>query len=114
MLTIYHNNRCSKSRKALALIEAGGVTPTIVNYLETPPDKATLKSLIGKAGISVRDLIRSGEDAFRKLNLKNPELSDEQLLDAIVANPKLLQRPIVVKGNRAIIGRPPENVLELL
>lgn len=114
MTTIYHNNRCSKSRQTLALIEEQGITPEIIRYLETPPDKATLKDLINKLGVGVRDIIRTGEEPYKTLNLADTSLSDEQLLDAIVTNPKLLQRPIVVNGSKAVIGRPPENVLTIL
>jgi arsenate reductase len=114
MITIYHNNRCSKSRQTLALIEDKGVTPIIVNYLETPPDKVTLESLLKKLGLSPRDIIRKGEEAYKELQLNDASLSDDQLLNAIVEHPKLLERPIVVSDKRAVIGRPPENVLELL
>ena len=114
MLTIYHNNRCSKSRQTLALIEEKGIKPNIINYLDTPPDKNILRSLLKKLGLKARDIIRSGEEAYKKLNLKDSSLTEDQLLAAIVAHPKLLQRPIVTSDDRAIIGRPPENVLELL
>ena len=114
MITIYHNNRCSKSRQTLGLIEAQGMAPEVIDYLKTPPDKATLSKLIQYLEVPVREIIRTGEDMYKTLNLKDSSLSDEQLLDAIVAHPKLLQRPIVVRGDRAIIGRPPENVLDLL
>lgn len=114
MTTIYHNPRCSKSRQTLALIEEQGVTPEIVHYLDTALDKASLLSLISKLGVGPRDIIRKGEEAYKTMNLSNPELSDDELIEAIVQVPKLLERPIVVKGNKAIIGRPPENVLTLL
>ncbi len=114
MTTIYHNSRCSKSRQTLALIEEKGVTPEIIDYLDTPPNKDTLQSLLKKLKLGPRDIIRKGEEAYKSMELANPELSDDQLLDAIVQHPKLLERPIVVKGSKAIIGRPPENVLTLL
>ncbi|WP_160152973.1 arsenate reductase (glutaredoxin) [Microbulbifer sp. ALW1] len=114
MWTIYHNPRCSKSRQTLQLLQDNNVEPQVVLYLETPPDAATLQSLLQKLGIGARDLLRKGEDAYKELNLKDPALSDEALVQAMVAHPKLIERPIVVKGNQAVLGRPPENVLELL
>jgi len=113
-LTLYHNPRCSKSRGALELLEQRGLAPTIVRYLETPPDAATLKALLGKLGIAPRQLLRSGEDEYRSLDLANPALSDAQLIDAMVNHPKLIERPILVAGDKAVIGRPPEKILEIL
>ncbi|WGL17819.1 arsenate reductase (glutaredoxin) [Microbulbifer bruguierae] len=114
MWTIYHNPRCSKSRQTLQLLQDNNVEPEIVLYLETPPDAATLSALLGKLGIGARDLLRKGEDAYKELNLKDDALSDNELIAAMVAHPKLIERPIVVKGDRAVLGRPPENALELL
>lgn len=114
MTTIYHNPRCSKSRQTLALLEENQVTPEVVLYLETPPDAATLKSLLGKLGIGARELLRKGEDAYKENNLKDSNLSDDELIAAMVAHPKLIERPIVVKGDQAVLGRPPENVLALI
>ena len=114
MTTIYHNPRCSKSRQTLAIIEEQGVNPEIVLYLETPPDKETLEGLVKKLGVSPREIIRKGEEAYKEMNLADASLSDEQLIDAIVQAPKLLERPIVVKGDKAVVGRPPENVLTIL
>lgn len=113
-LTLYHNPRCSKSRGALELLEARGLTPTVVRYLETPPDAATLQSLLGKLGIGARQLLRTGEDEYKSLDLANPALSEAQLIAAMVAHPKLMERPILVAGDKAVIGRPPEKVLEIL
>nr|WP_315405869.1 arsenate reductase (glutaredoxin) [uncultured Pseudomonas sp.] len=113
-LTLYHNPRCSKSRGALELLEARGLTPEVVRYLETPPDAATLKALLGKLGIGARQLLRSGEDEYKTLGLADPTLSDDQLIDAMARHPKLIERPILVAGNKAVIGRPPEKVLEIL
>ncbi|KTC23617.1 arsenate reductase [Pseudomonas putida] len=113
-LTLYHNPRCSKSRGALELLEARGLTPEVVRYLETPPDAATLKALLGKLGIGARQLLRSGEDEFKTLGLADPALSDDQLIDAMARHPKLIERPILVAGDNAVIGRPPEKVLEIL
>ncbi len=113
-LTLYHNPRCSKSRGALELLEARGLNPEVVRYLETPPDAATLEALLGKLGIGARQLLRSGEDEYKSLDLANPALSDEQLIAAMAAHPKLIERPILVVGDKAVIGRPPEKVLEIL
>ena len=112
--TIYHNPRCSKSRQTLALLEENNISPQIILYLETPPSKSALTDLLAKLGVSPRDLIRTSEDAYRQANLSDKSLSDDQLLDAMIAEPKLIQRPVVVSGDRAVIGRPPENVLALL
>ena len=113
-LTLYHNPRCSKSRGALELLEARGLTPTVVRYLDTPLDASQLRDLLAKLKISARQLLRTGEDEYKTLNLADNSLSDAQLIDAMAAHPKLIERPILVAGDRAIIGRPPENVLEIL
>ncbi|KQQ56839.1 arsenate reductase [Pseudomonas sp. Leaf127] len=113
-LTLYHNPRCSKSRAALELLQARDLAPEVVLYLQTPPDAAHLRQLLDKLGIPARQLLRSGEDEYKSLNLADPSLSDAQLIDAMVAHPKLIERPILVVGDRAVIGRPPENILELL
>ena len=111
-LRIYHNPRCSKSRATLELLRQHGVEPEIVKYLETPPDRATLEALAAALG-GAAELVRSGEAAYRELGL-DAATPDHALLDAIVEQPILLQRPIVVRGDRAAIGRPPENVLQLI
>lgn len=111
---ILHNPRCSKSRQTLALLEEKGVSPEIILYLEATPSVTELQAVIAKLGLAVRDIMRTGEDAYKDNNLKNPELSDDELLAAMVASPKLIQRPIVIKGDKAVIGRPPENVLDLI
>ncbi len=113
-LTLYHNPRCSKSRGALELLEARGLAPTVVRYLETPPSADQLRALLAKLGIAPRALLRTGEDEYKALNLADTGLSDEQLIAAMVAHPKLIERPILVAGERAVIGRPPEKVLGLL
>ncbi|ALN18692.1 arsenate reductase (glutaredoxin) [Ectopseudomonas mendocina] len=113
-LTLYHNPRCSKSRGALELLEARGVQPNVVRYLETPPSASELESLLGKLGIPARDLLRSGEDEYKTLGLSDTSLSEAQLIDAMVKHPKLIERPILIAGDKAVIGRPPEKVLELL
>ncbi|WP_213879931.1 arsenate reductase (glutaredoxin) [Pseudomonas sp. dw_358] len=113
-LTLYHNPRCSKSRGALELLEARGLVPHIVRYLETPPDAATLQALLGKLGLTPRQLLRSGEDDYKALGLADGSLNDTQLIAAMVSHPKLIERPILVNGDKAIIGRPPEKILEIL
>ncbi|EPJ92401.1 MULTISPECIES: arsenate reductase (glutaredoxin) [Pseudomonas] len=113
-LTLYHNPRCSKSRGALELLEARGLTPTVVRYLDTPLDASQLRDLLAKLKISARQLLRTGEDEFKALNLADASLSEAQLIDAMAAHPKLIERPILVVGNKAVIGRPPEKVLEIL
>ena len=113
-MTLYHNPRCSKSRGALELLEARGLTPTIIRYLETPPDATQLRALLGKLGLNARQLLRTGEDDYKTLNLADSSLTDEQLIAAMADHPKLIERPILVVGDKAIIGRPPERVLEIL
>mgnify|MGYP000857481289 FL=1 len=113
MATIYHNPRCSKSRQALGLLEEKGIAPDIVLYLETPPDPKTLKTILKKLGIHARDLLRKGEEEFRQLQLDNPSLTDNDLIAAMCTHPRLIERPIVINGTRAVIGRPPEKVLEI-
>jgi arsenate reductase len=110
---IYHNPRCSKSRATLALLEQHGIDLDIVQYLETPPTRRILETLLRKLGLKPRDLIRSNEPEFRESGL-TLDASDDELLDLLVAVPKLIERPIVEVGNRARIGRPPERVLEIL
>ncbi|MCK5894880.1 MAG: arsenate reductase (glutaredoxin) [Endozoicomonadaceae bacterium] len=113
-ITMYHNPRCSKSRQTLQLLEAQGVEPGIILYLKTPPDRDTLKRIIHQLAIPVRELIRTGEQEYKDNDLKNPELDDDALLDAMSRWPTLIQRPIVIKGDQARIGRPPEAVLDIL
>ena len=113
-VTIYHNPRCSKSRQTLQLLEENGVSPDIVLYLEQTPSADDIAALLAKLGIAARDLLRKGEEAYKENNLKDTSLSDEQLIAAMVSAPKLIERPIVVKGDRAVLGRPPENVLDLI
>ena len=113
-ITIYHNPRCSKSRQTLELLQENNVNPEIILYLETPPAKAELKRLLGKLGMSARDLLRTSEDAYKTMGLADPKLSEERLLEAMHDEPKLIQRPIVVAGDKAVLGRPPENALAIL
>ncbi len=114
MVSIYHNPRCSKSRQTLALLEEGGIDPEIILYLETPPSAETLTDVLQKLGITPRQLLRKGEDAYKENNLSDTSLSDQQLIDAMVAHPKLIERPIVINGSKAALGRPPERVLDIL
>jgi arsenate reductase len=111
--TIYHNPRCSKSRNTLALMEENGIQPQIVLYLETPPGAGQIKALLVKLGLSAAELVRPGEDAYKSCGL-NKGSSEAELIAAMAAHPKLIERPIVVKGERAVLGRPPENALELI
>lgn len=111
--TIYHNPRCSKSRSTLALLEEHGISPAVELYLESPLSAADIESLLGKLGMSATQLVRSGEDAYKASGLSK-DSSDAEIIAAMVAHPKLIERPIVVKGKKAVLGRPPENVLELL
>ncbi|GAL57203.1 hypothetical protein YfgD [Pseudescherichia vulneris NBRC 102420] len=114
-VTIYHNPRCSKSRETLSLLQSHSVEPQVVLYLETPPDAATLRNLLKMLNLSsARDLMRQKEDLYRTLNLADNGLTEEALIQAMVENPKLIERPIVVKHGQARIGRPPEQVLEIL
>lgn len=113
-LTLYHNPRCSKSRGALELLEARGLTPTVMRYLETPPSAAELRDLLAKLGLSARQLLRTGEDEYKDLGLGDANLSEEQLIAAMATHPKLIERPILIAGDKAVIGRPPEKVLEIL
>lgn len=111
---IYHNPRCSKSRQTLALLEENGIKADVILYLDDTPNAQSLAEIITKLGISARDLLRKGEDAYKELNLADSALSEQQLIDAMVSHPRLIERPIVVKGDKAVLGRPPENVLALL
>jgi len=111
---IYHNPRCSKSRQTLSLLESGGVNPDIVEYLKQVPDFNELDNILKMLGIEPRELMRRSEKAYLDNSLDDVSLSREYLINAMVANPVLIERPIVIIGKRAVIGRPPEKVLELL
>lgn len=113
-VTIYHNPHCSKSREALSLLEQHDVHPEVILYLDDPPTARELREVLDLLEISARDLLRTGEEPFQTLALADPSLTDEVLIQAMVDNPILIQRPIVVSGNRALIGRPPDRVLEIL
>jgi len=113
-VTIYHNPRCTKSRETLALLKQHGIEPRIIEYLKAPPSGLELKGILKKLGLKPHDIVRDTEARYTELGLKDRKISDDELLALIAANPILLQRPIVVNGNRAAIGRPPENVLKIL
>lgn len=114
MAVLYHNPRCSKSRAALALLEERGVNLEVVRYLETAPDEATLRELLSQLGMTPLELMRRGEARYRELKLKAADVSDDQRVRAMAENPILIERPIFIAGGKAVIGRPPERVLELL
>jgi len=114
MIKIYHNPRCSKSRQTLALLTERDIEPEIVDYLNNPLTKIELKNLTSMLNCGVRDIIRTSENDYKENNLKDTQLSEDDLYDAIVTMPKLLQRPIVVNGDKAVIGRPPEDILSIL
>ena len=111
---IYHNPRCSKSRQTLEILNQQDVDTEIVLYLENPPSAEEISSILQKLGLSSRDIIRKGEEEYKLLNIKDQSLTENELISFMSENPKLIERPIVVKDDKAIIGRPPENVLSLL
>ena len=113
-VTLYHNPRCSKSRQTLALLEERGLEPHIIRYLETPPDAETLDGLLNLLGLEPRQLMRTKEAPYKALSLDAPERSRAKLIDAMIAHPILIERPIVVANGKAAIGRPPESVLQIL
>ncbi len=113
-VTIYHNPRCSKSRATLALLNENGVQPKIVEYLKTPPTKAEMTRILDGLGMEPRDLMRKKEEPYAALNLSDKAKSRDALIDAILENPILMERPVVVTQGRYALGRPPENVLEIL
>ena len=111
-VTIYHNPHCSKSRETLALIESKGVTPQVIEYLKSPPAASELKDILRKLGLKPRDILRTGEPSCREFDID--ALDDAALIELMVANPILIERPIVVHGKKAALGRPPANVLKIL
>ena len=113
-MKILHNPRCSKSRQALALIEQAGVEPEVVLYLETPPAADELDEILSKLGLEPMELVRRGEEIYKELGLGQRELSRQEMIELMVANPELIERPFVIAGERVVLGRPPENVNELL
>ena len=113
-VTIYHNPRCSKSRATLAILESEGVPLKVIEYLKTPPAKSDITFVLDALGMEPRDLMRKKEVEYKELNLSDVSLSREALIEAMVANPILIERPIVINGLRCVIGRPPENVLKIM
>ena len=111
---IYHNPRCSKSRQTLEILNEHDVDTEIILYLENPPSEQEIASILNKLGLSARDVIRKGEDEYKLLNLKDQSLTENELINFMSENPKLIERPIVVKLDKAVIGRPPENVLSII
>ncbi len=114
IIEIYHNPRCSKSRQTLQLLRAQGIEPTVIEYLKVPPSNSRLKAILTMLSMEPRQLMRKGEAEYKEQNLADESLSAEHLIDAMLATPKLIERPIVINGDRATIGRPPENVLDLI
>ena len=110
---IYHNPRCSKSRQTLDLLQEKGIEPNIIKYLDSPPDASTLGHILEMLNMKPRDLMRKKEAEYKTLGLDDPDLSRDQLIRAMIENPKLIERPIVINGDKAALGRPPEQVLEL-
>ncbi len=113
-IVIYHNPRCSKSRETLQLLQDNNVAPAIVEYLEQPPSVDELKSIIRLLGVNARDLLRTTEPVYKDAELDDDSLSEEEIIEAICEYPALLQRPIVVAGDKAVIGRPPVKVLDII
>lgn len=113
-IKIYHNPRCTKSRETLKLVESKGVVPLIIEYLKTPLSEAELKRLIALLGVEPRALLRTKEPDYKKAKLDQPGVTNADIVRAMAKYPKLIERPIVVKGDKAVIGRPPENVLSIL
>ncbi|MEK7223368.1 MAG: arsenate reductase (glutaredoxin) [Pseudomonadota bacterium] len=113
-VTIYHNPRCTKSRQTLALLEQHGIKPKVIEYLIAPPTEAELKRLLKLLGIPPRALLRTKEAEYKQAKLDKPDVSDAEIIRAIIKYPRLMERPIVVSGNKAALGRPPEKVLEIL
>lgn len=113
-ITIYHNPRCSKSRQTLQLLTEHGMEPEVINYLDTPPIHAELERILQLLHLEPRELMRRKEEEYAGLGLDDPALSRSALIDAMVQHPRLIERPIVIRGKQAVIGRPPEKVLEIL
>ena len=113
-ITLYHYSRCSKSRAALAMLEERGINATVVHYLDTPLNAQQLSELLVKLGLNTRQMMRQGEAVYSEMNLDNPDLSEAQLIDAMVQAPILIERPILAVGSRAAIGPPIDNLIELL
>ena len=113
-ITIYHNPKCSKSRQTLELLQQNGITPTIIEYLKTPPTAEKLKKILDLMGLAPRDLMRKKEAVYAECGLDDPSLSDAALIDFMIQHPILIERPIVLAKGKAALGRPPEQVLDIL
>jgi len=113
-VTIYHNPKCSKSRQTLELLSAKGITPTIIEYIKNPPTVEKLKEILFQLRIAPRDLMRKKEDIYKELELGILSLSDKDLIDLMIEHPILIERPIVIANGKAVLGRPPEQVLDIL
>ncbi len=113
-ITIYHNPKCSKSRQTLELLKQNGITPSIIEYLKTPPTAETLKEILAQLGLAPRDLMRKKETIYAECGLNDMSLSDDDLIDFMIAHPILIERPIVLANGKAALGRPPEQVLDIL
>jgi len=113
-ITIYYNPRCSKSRQTLQLLNEQGIEPTVIEYLAAAPARSELEVILAMLGLEPRDLMRTKEAVYKELNLNDAALSKQQLINAMVENPILIERPIVINGDKAAIGRPPENILGIL
>ena len=113
-VTIYHNPKCSKSRQTLELLSAKGITPTIIEYIKSPPTLEKLKEILSQLGIAPRDLMRKKEDIYKELELGILALSDKDLIDLMIEHPILIERPIVIANGKAVLGRPPEQVFDIL
>ena len=113
-IKMFHNPRCSKSRATLALLQEQGIEPEILLYLDSPPDAAELRAILKNLGMTPRELMRKGETEYREQGLDNEALSDDKLIKAMLAAPKLIERPIVLANGQAAIGRPPESILDIL
>ena len=111
---IFHNPRCSKSRQTLRILQDNNCEIEIINYLETDLDVSLIKDILKKLSLKPRDILRTSEQDYKDNNLKEDDLSDDDLIDYMIQFPKLIERPIVVRGNKAVLGRPPENILELI
>jgi arsenate reductase len=112
-IVIYHNPRCGKSRTALELLRERGIEPRVIEYLKTPPSREELRALLDKLGMPAEQLVRKGEDVF-KTQYAGRTLSENEWIDALASHPILIERPVIVRGDRAVVGRPPERALELL
>ena len=113
-VTIYHNPRCSKSRRTLELIRSRGIEPEIIEYLKTPPDSESFRKMLGMLGLEPRQIMRTKEKEYREKGLDNETLGNDELIAAMQDDPILIERPIVIADNKAVIGRPPENVLDII